>query len=169
MGSTPSKYKGDNLPVESVSWNDCIIFISKLNSLTGKIFRLPTEAEWEFAARGGKNTRYTQFSGSNNQRLVAWYDADSSGNGPHPVAKKHANELGIFDMSGNVWEWCNDWYGKYISDAQTNPQGPKKDSGRVLRGGSWFSRARHCRVSYRHYKIPMNHFNLVGIRLVMCP
>lgn len=167
MGSTPSKYKGDNLPVESVSWNDCIIFISKLNSLTGKIFRLPTEAEWEFAARGGKNTRYTQFSGSNNQRLVAWYDADSSGNGPHPVAKKHANELGIFDMSGNVWEWCYDWYGEYESKEQTNPKGPSSGSRRVYRGGSWMSHSENCRPSSRNCFSPEASGSLLGLRLCL--
>ena len=105
MGSNPSNFKGSNLPVECVCWNDCQEFIQKLNSLTGRNFRLPTEAEWEFACRGGNNSRGYKYSGSNNLGSVAWYD-DNSGGQTHPVATKAPNELGIYDMSGNVWEWC---------------------------------------------------------------
>lgn len=123
MGSNPSEFKGDNLPVEQVSWDDCQEFIRKLNSLTGQHFRLPTEAEWEFACRGGNNSCGYKYSGSNDIDNVAWY-FDNSGHKTHPVGTKAQNELGIYDMSGNVWEWCSDWYGNYSSGAQTNPKGP---------------------------------------------
>ena len=114
MGNNPSEFKGDNLPVEQVSWKDCQKFLSKLNRITGKMFRLPTEAEWEYAARGGNKSRGYQYSGSNNLLDVAWYD-DNSGRKTHAVGTKQPNELGIYDMSGNVCEWCQDWYGKYNS------------------------------------------------------
>ena len=131
MGSNPSSFKGDNKPVENVSWNDCQTFIKKLNQATGKNFRLPTEAEWEFAARGGNNSKHYQYSGSNNIDDVAW-DTDDS-DGTHDVATKSPNELGLYDMSGNVSEWCQDVYGNYSSSAQTDPKGPTGESFRVLR------------------------------------
>ena len=137
MGSNPSKFKGDNLPVEQVSWNDCQTFINRLNSYTGRNFRLPTEAEWEFAARGGNYSRRYKYSGSNYIGDVAWY-ADNSGNRTHPVGTKQANELGLYDMSGNVWEWCSDWYGSYSSYSQSNPTGATSGFGRVERGGNWW-------------------------------
>ena len=137
MGSNPSKFKGDDLPVEQVSWNDCQEFISKLNGFTGKKFRLPTESEWEYAARGGKKSRGYQYSGSSNISDVAWYYDGNSGSKTHPVGTKQANELGIYDMSGNVWEWCQDWYGSYVSLSQTNPTGAVSGPYRVYRGGSW--------------------------------
>ena len=149
MGSNPSYFKGSNLPVETVSWEDCQTFIRKLNALTGKNFRLPTEAEWEFAARGGNNSRGYKYSGSNTLSNVAWYD-DNSSNKTHPVATKAPNELGIYDMSGNVYEWCNDWYDDYTSASQTNPTGPNSGLCRVGRGGSWRANARYCRVSSRY-------------------
>ena len=121
MGSNPSEFKGDNLPVEYVFWYDCQEFIRKLNALTGQDFRLPTEAEWEFACRGGNNSRGYKYSGSDCIDDVAWY-VDNSGSKTHPVATKLPNELGIYDMSGNVDEWCNDWYGYYSRGAQTNPK-----------------------------------------------
>ncbi len=166
MGSNPSNFKGDNLPVENVFWNKCQTFISKLNALTGKRFRLPTEAEWEFAARGGNQSRHTQYSGSSRIDDVAWYKGNS-GNEPHPVKTKQPNELGIYDMSGNVWEWCQDWYGDYSSHAQTNPTGASSGSDRVLRGGDWSNSPRHCRSSNRLDPGPLLSNNGLGLRLVL--
>ena len=166
MGKNPSNFKGDNLPVEEVSWNDCQKFISKLNSITGKTFRLPTEAEWEYAARGGKKSRGYQYSGSNNLSDVAWY-TDNSGSKTHTVGSKQANELGIYDMSGNVYEWCQDWKGSYSSSSQVNPTGDNSGSDRVCRGGSWFDSAGGCRSSYRYYSTPDCRGNNLGLRLVL--
>ena len=164
MGSNPSEFKGDNLPVENVSWYDCQEFIRKLNSLTDQNFRLPTEAEWEFACRGGNNSRGYKYSGSNYIDNVAWY-TDNSGDKTHPVATKSPNELGIYDMSGNVREWCSDWYGNYSSGAQTNPKGSDEGEFRVLRGGGWSSLAMFCRSSRRSNYIPdLFDYNL-GLRL----
>ena len=168
MGNNPSYFIGDNLPVESVSWNDCQKFISKLNSLTGQNFRLPTEAEWEFAARGGNNSNHYQYSGSNELGDEAW-DVGNSGDTTHVVATKQPNELGIYDMSGNVWEWCSDWFGNYSSSSMTNPTGPNSGSYRVLRGGGWSSLARNCRSSYRHGVAPGNGSLDDGLRLVLVP
>ena len=166
MGSNPSYFKGDNLPVEKVSWNDCQEFISKLNSLTGRKFRLPTEAEWEYAARGGKKRRGYQYSGSSNITDVAWYDGNS-GSKTHPVGTKQANELGIYDMSGNVHEWCSDWYGSYSSSSQTNPTGADSGSSRVIRGGCWDGFARFCRLSYRGRIPPYICSYYLGLRLAL--
>ena len=166
MGSNPSKFKGDYLPVEMVSWDDCQEFIGKLNSMTGRKFRLPTEAEWEYAARGGKKSRGYQYSGSSNISDVAWYDGNS-GRKTRPVGTKQANELGIYDMSGNVYEWCQDWYGSYVSSPQTNPTGAVSGSRRVYRGGSWGSNARYCRSSFRHFDTPDNRSYYLGLRLVL--
>ena len=159
MGYNPSNFKGVNLPVEQVSWDDCQEFISKLNRITGKKFRLPTEAEWEYAARGGKKSRGYQYSGSNNLADVAWNDGNS-GNMTHVVGSKQVNELGIYDMSGNVWEWCQDWYGKYSRSSQTNPTGVNSGDFRVYRGGS-------CRSSYRGYNTPDNRIDNLGLRLIL--
>ena len=166
MGNNPSRFKGDNLPVEKVSWDDCSEFISKLNTITGKTFRLPTEAEWEYAARGGKKSRGYQYSGSNNISDVAWYDGNS-GNKTHAVGSKQANELGIYDMTGNVWEWCQDWKGSYSSSSQTNPTGADSGSYRVIRGGSWGHAARSCRSSYRFNGTPDSRGSNLGLRLVL--
>ena len=166
MGSNPSEYKGDNFPVETVSWNDCQKFISKLNSLTGRMFRLPTEAEWEYAARGGKESRGYQYSGSSNISDVAWYD-ENSGSKTHPVGTKQANELGIYDMTGNVWEWCSDWYSSYSSSSQTNPTGSDSGSARVSRGGGWFNDASYCRLSVRFYYTPDFRLDILGLRLAL--
>ena len=166
MGSNPSRFKGDILPVESVSWNDCQDFISKLNSLTGKRFRLPTEAEWEYAARGGKKNRGCQYSGSNTLGEAAWY-TDNSGPKTHAVGTKQPNELGIYDMAGNVWEWCQDWYDSYSSSPQTNPTGAVSGSGRVDRGGSWGYSAGFCRSSCRGYVTPGDRYFNLGFRLVL--
>ena len=166
MGSNPSNSKGDNLPVENVSWNNCQKFISKLNKLTGKSFCLPTEAEWEFAARGGKKSRGYQYSGSNTLGDVAWYEGNS-GSKTHAVGTKQPNELGIYDMTGNVYEWCQDWYGSYSSSPQTNPIGAVSGSCRVYRGGCWVSSARNCRTSYRGRRTPDFRYGFLGLRLVL--
>ena len=167
MGSNPSNWKGDNLPVEMVSWNDCQTFLRKLNAMTGKNFRLPTEAEWEFAARGGNRSRGYQYSGSNVLSDVAWYD-DNSGSKTHNVGTKAPNELGIYDMSGNVWEWCQDWSGRsYSSSAQTNPKGPSSGYNRVHRGGSWFHGARDSRVASRNAYSPGDRDYGLGLRLAL--
>ena len=167
MSSNPSYFTGDNQrPVESVSWDDCQEFIEKLNRLTGKNFRLPTEAEWEYAARGGNKSRGYKYSGNNNPDAVAWYDANS-GNKTHPVAQKQSNELGLYDMSGNVYEWCQDWYGDYSSNSQTNPIGASNGGFRVLRGGSYFMDRSGVRVSFRSRYMPdCGHFN-DGVRLAL--
>ncbi len=167
MGSNPSHYTfGAQRPVEEVSWNDCQEFVSRLNSLTGRTFRLPTEAEWEYAARGGNKSRHYKYSGSDNIGNVAWYDNCTM---THAVGTKSPNELGIYDMSGNVWEWCSDWYGGYSAGAQTNPQGPSSGSYRVLRGGSWDDNARDCRVSCRGGNDPSYSNYSGGLRLVLVP
>ena len=166
MGSNPSHFKGDALPVEQVSWNDCQDFISKLNAMTGKRFRLPTEAEWEYVARGGKKSRGYQYSGSNTLGDVAWY-GDNSGSKTHAVGTKQPNELGIYDMAGNVWEWCQDWYDSYSSSPQTNPTGAASGSDRVYRGGSWRGSAECCRTSYRYNGTPGGRDDRLGLRLFL--
>lgn len=166
MGNNPSYFKGDNLPVEQVSWNDCQTFINRLNSYTGRNFRLTTEAEWEFAARGGNYSRHYKYSGSNYISDVAWYN-DNSGNRTHPVGTKQANELGLYDMIGNVYEWCSDWYGSYSSYSQTDPTGPSSGSCRVHRGGSWRTFDRYCRSAIRNYIAPDFRYDNLGFRIVL--
>ena len=166
MGSNPSKFKSRNLPVEQVSWDDCQEFINKLNSITGMRFRLPTEAEWEYAARGGKKSKGYQYSGSSKMSEVAWYTANS-GSKTHPVGKKQANELGLYDMTGNVLEWCQDWYGSYVSSSQTNPTGAFSGFFRVFRGGSWYGNSGNCRSSCRDSYNPGNSNFDLGLRLVL--
>ena len=166
MGNNPSYFKGDNLPVENVSWNDCQTFITRLNSLTGKKFRLPTEAEWEYAARGGNRTRGYKYSGNNGLSNVAWYDENNSSK-THPVGLKSSNELGLYDMSGNLWELCSDWIGTYSSSAQTNPIGPLSGSRRMMRGGCWLNDARDCRLSVRAHCAPDDRGYNLGLRLAL--
>ena len=166
MGSNPSKFKGDDLPVETVNWGDCQDFISKLNAMTGKRFCLPTEAEWEYAARGGKKSRGYKYSGSKTLGDVAWYEGNS-GSKTHAVGTKQPNELGIYDMTGNVYEWCQDWYGSYSSSPQTNPIGAVSGSRRVRRGGCWCYSARDCRTSYRRGNTPDFRYFDLGLRLVL--
>ena len=176
MGSNPSSFRSSNqLPVEEVSWNDCQRFITKLNALTGRTFRLPTEAEWEFAARGGNASQGYTLSGSNNIDDVAWYwynipsqSSGTTGYGTQLVATKAPNELGIYDMSGNVWEWCQDWDGDYSSSAQTNPTGPTSGSNRVFRGGSWGSGdGAYCRVASRDGNYASYSYHSLGLRLAL--
>ncbi len=165
MGSNPSYFKGDNFPVECVSWDDCQMFIKKLNDLTGRNYRLPTEAEWEYAARGGNKSRGYKYSGGNNISDVAWHSGNSGWT--HAVGTKQSNELGLYDMSGNVSEWCSDGYGSYSSSAQTNPTGATSGFRRVYRGGSWSFSARRCRVSFRDYGTLDFSCSYLGLRLVL--
>lgn len=170
MGNNPSGFTvDDDFPVETVSWDDIVEkFIPALNKKTGRTFRLPTEAEWEYAARRGNKSKGHKYSGSDEIDEVAWYSRNSGGK-THPVKGKKANELGLYDMSGNVWEWCSDRFGFYSSGAQTNPQGPDEGSRRVLRGGSFGFEARYCRVSSRFPYTPNSRFGNFGFRLVLCP
>lgn len=166
MGSNPSKFKGcDGCPVENVSWNDVQEFLKILNArFPGKNYRLPTEAEWEYAARGGNNSKGYMYAGGNDLGEVGWY-VWNSGFKTHPVGRKKANELGLHDMSGNVWEWCSDWYEEYTLSAQTNPTGPKTGSGRVNRGGSWILIAGTCRISFRNDYSPDDRLLNLGFRV----
>jgi sulfatase modifying factor 1 len=171
MGSNPSYFNGcPNCPVEQVSRDDIQQFISKLNAITGKKYRLPTEAEWEYAARGGKRSKGYKYAGSNEINEVAWFSDNNEGI-THPVGQKKPNELGIYDMSGNVWEWCSDWYEEsyYSSSPGNNPQGPNSGSRCVLRGGGWDDSPQYCRVSYRDSGNPDDRFFLIGFRLVLVP
>ncbi len=163
MGNNPSHFKGDDLPVENVSWVDCQAFIKRINEKTGKVYRLPTEAEWEFAARGRGGNQF-EYSGSNNIDEVAWY-WENSDSKTHPVGTKKANELGIHDMSGNVWEWCHDWYEDYGNTHVTNPKGAETGSTRVDRGGGWYDYAHYCGVAYRACDSPTFCCNSLGFRL----
>ena len=185
MGTNPSNWKGDNLPVERVSWYDAVEFCNALSKMEGLTpaysgsgssitwnrnangYRLPTEAEWEYAAGGGSSNR-TKWAGTNSESSLenyAWYDSNS-GNQTHPVGTKEPNSLGLYDMSGNVWEWCWDWYGDYSSSSQTNPAGPSSGSSRVLRGGSWRNSANYCRVANRNNFIPSCSVSDGGFRLL---
>lgn len=155
---------GDNYPAYNISYEDVESFIKQLNSLTGAQFRMPTEAEWEFAARGGKKSKGYEYSGSNTVGDVAWY-CNNSGEKTHAVKTKAANELGIYDMSGNVWEWCSDWYGWYSSSSVTDPTGPASDSYRVGRGGDWINYASHCRSAHRSHSRPTERYTNRGVRL----
>ena len=168
MGNNPSSFKGDSRPVEQVSWEDAQNFCRELSAITGKTYLLPTEAQWEYAARGGKHSKGYKYSGSYAIDAVAWYDGNS-GNATHPVKQKRANELGLYDMSGNVWEWCSDWYGSYSSSSQNNPTGASSGQYRVLRGGSWNNNARNCRSSNRDNNTPSNRNNNNGFRVVCLP
>ena len=160
MGINQNDLNGDNMPMGGVSWNDCIEFVLKLNLLTNRNFRLPTEEEWEYAARGGKKGNGYKYSGSNSLDDVAWYNGNSNGKA-HAVKEKYPNELGLYDMSGNVWEWCGDWYKSY------NAQNFSDGSHRVLRGGSWGRSSEYCRVSSRYGSIPDNRLVSYGFRLCM--
>jgi formylglycine-generating enzyme len=184
MGSNPSYFKdsGKNAPVEKVTWYDAVEFCNKLSEQEGlqkcysgsgnsikcdfskNGYRLPTEAEWEYAAKGGSKSKGYKYSGSNNLGEVGWY-GDNSGVKTHSVGGKKSNELGIYDMSGNVWEWCWDWYGDYSSSAQTNPHGQGSGSSRLLRGGSWNYFARNCRTANRNFYYPSYSLSFIGFRL----
>lgn len=174
MGNNPSKVKGSGHPVVNVSWNDCVSFCNKLTDkelCTGRLpqgyeYRLPTEAEWEYAARGGSRGLNTKYAGSNSIGDVAWYHENSGGK-THPVGQKQANELGLYDMSGNVWEWCHDWKGDYSSSSQTDPAGPGTGSGRVNRGGTREHFAWYCRLAFRSSYTPTRPYYTIGFRVVL--
>lgn len=168
MGENPSRNKGEKLPVEMVCWEDCNRFLKRLNSVSGRNFRLPTEAEWEYAARGGNLSQGYKYAGSDSIEDVSWY-CDNSMSSTHDVGTKKPNELGIYDMSGNVWEWCSDRYKKYDPDTLNNSSEITDGKYRLLRGGCWYSNAESCRVSYRHFIIPEYWNNYGGIRLVLSP
>jgi formylglycine-generating enzyme len=168
MGNNPSYIKGDNLPVQNVSWNDVQEFIRKLNQREGtNKYRLPTEAEWEYAARGGNKSKGYTYSGSNNLNDVSWY-GNNSNRKTHPVGLKQPNELGLYDMSGNVWEWCQDWYDAnyYFTSPSNDPKGPQSGTSRVLQGGSSSLDDDYCRVAYRGSNKPDVRYNIVGFRLL---
>lgn len=167
MGENPSHFTYDkNLPVENVSWDDCQIFIEKLNQKTGLKFRLPTEAEWNFAAIGGIKSNGYVHSGSNYPKIVAWY-SENSNTSTHPVKSLKANELGLYDMSGNVEEWCSDWYGKYNAEDETDPQGPSEGTKRVIRGGYFSSDSFNVYCDFRSSNIPSYQNATIGLRLVL--
>ncbi|MEZ4960420.1 MAG: formylglycine-generating enzyme family protein [Saprospiraceae bacterium] len=173
-GENPSRFKGENRPVEMVSWHDAQGFIEKLNAALSlpQAIRLPTEAEWEFAARGGNKSGKYGYAGSDKLKEVGWYSENSYGE-TKPVGLKFPNELGLSDMSGNVWEWCQDWYDsdyykKCASEGlSVNPQGPERGVYRVLRGGGYFYSAGDCRSTYRSFRHPDYQFSGIGFRLVV--
>ena len=168
MGANPSKWVGnDSLPVEQVSWNDVQIFIARLSQMTGYSFRLPTEAEWEFAARGGMRGHNTPYPGSQSQPWeTCWFGGNSNGHS-HPVGRLKPNELGLYDMGGNVMEWCSDWMEAYTSQAQNCPQGPKHGENRILRGGCFNSPTWGCSVFERSWYLPDFGYSFYGFRLVL--
>ena len=195
MGSNPSEFRAYDHPVENVSWDDCQMFIAKLNEITGARFRLPTEAEWEFAARGGNKSQKFKYSGSNRHLDVAWSadaieailpkevpyttnvfnpeqnmpTSEDETNATQIVGIKAPNELGIYDMSGNVWEWCADRFDEqyYKNSPSNNPQGPDSGANRVHRGGSWRSGEWYCRVSNRNADVPGYSYSTLGFRLAL--
>ena len=166
MHSNPSNHKNPKFPVENVSYNDCIDFIRKLNAITNKTFRLPTEAEWEYAAREGSSDCTYRFAGSDHINDVAWNKENSNGM-THKVGTKTPNALNIYDMSGNVWEWCSDWYSPYNDKKQINPTGPSIGNSRIIRGGGWGYGEWHCQVSYRQGLNPASFNDGLGFRLAM--
>jgi formylglycine-generating enzyme len=173
MGSNPSHFSscGDNCPVENVSWNDVQDFISRLNNRSGKRYRLPTEAEWEYAARsGGRNEKWEGTSSKSSLGDSAWYRSNSDSK-THPVGQKLPNGLGLYDMSGNVWEWCSDWYrGDYYKNSDSdNPEGPSSGSSRVYRGGDWYSNPADTRTSIRNRRDPSDRRDNIGFRLALPP
>ncbi|WP_339133307.1 MAG: formylglycine-generating enzyme family protein [Candidatus Electrothrix sp. GW3-4] len=172
MNNNPSSFKGEHRPVETVSWEDAQEFLARLNQQTGRVFRLPTEAEWEYAAQGGRHSEGYIYAGSDRLKQVGWYEKNS-GDETHEVGLLYDNELGLYDMSGNVWEWCQDWFSKeyYVACHQQgtvdNPQGPDTGSYRVLRGGGWIYYPVGCRSIYRSSNPPVYRHHHIGFRLAL--
>ncbi|MDX1908388.1 MAG: formylglycine-generating enzyme family protein [Bacteroidia bacterium] len=168
MRKSVTRFKGETRPVENVSWDECQVFLQKLNTHTGITYRLPTEAEWEYAARGGASSGGYLYAGSDNLNEIGWYKENSYGE-THPVGQLAPNELGLYDLSGNVMEWCEDnWHDTYAgapTDGSVWANGDQRDSPRVMRGGGWSFYARYCRVSHRNLGMPAGHLNYVGLRL----
>jgi formylglycine-generating enzyme required for sulfatase activity len=181
MGTNPSYFqkrvirKSDSsmYPVEQVSWEDAVKFCKKLSDLpeekaAGRVYRLPTEAEWEYACRAGSKTAYSFGEGSKSLGDYAWFDGNSN-NQTHPVGEKKANAWGLYDMHGNVWEWCSDWYGEYPKGAVSDPVGPREGSYRVIRGGSWNNEAAFCRSAPRYGDLPSVRSLSYGFRVALSP
>lgn len=166
MGGNPSKFPGTNNPVEQVSWEDAVAFCKALSKKTGRTFRLPTEAEWEYACRAGSTTRYSFGDDADALSAYAWFE-ENSDRKTHPVGQKKPNAWGLFDMHGNVWEWCSDWVGEYRNAAVTDPEGPSSGSARILRGGSCVDDARGCRSTYRFCGKPDSRYRTFGLRVLM--
>jgi formylglycine-generating enzyme required for sulfatase activity len=167
MPSNPSHFKGDDRPVENVSWDDCQEFCKRLGERTGKRFRLPTEAEWEYACRAGTTSEYHSGNGEEALQRVGWYRANSDQQ-TQAVGKLAANAWGLHDMHGNVWEWCADWYGAYPKNDQKDPQGCSNGDARVLRGGSWGFEPRCCRAACRGGSAPGGRYSYIGCRVCLC-
>jgi formylglycine-generating enzyme required for sulfatase activity len=173
MGINRSEFKGSTNPVEQVSWVDAVAFCEKLSSLpeersAGRVYRLPTEAEWEYACRAGTTTAYSFGDDESSLGEYAWYGSNS-GRKTHPVGLKQPNPWGLYDMHGNVWEWCSDWYGDYPNDAVTDPKGPPSGSARVDRGGCWYYTAENCRSAYRRRAYPSYRDDQLGFRVTCVP
>jgi formylglycine-generating enzyme required for sulfatase activity len=168
MGNNPSEFEGSNLPVEMVSWDDAVEFCKKLSQTEGKTYRLPTEAEWEYACRAGTTTKFSFGDSESQLGDYAWYN-QNSGEKAHPVGEKKPNAWGLYDLHGNVWEWCHDWYGGgyYASSPTNDPQGPSSGQGRVIRGGGWSYGSGGCRVSFRVSINPNRRRVYIGFRLVL--
>ena len=162
MGNNPSFFKGDDLPVDCVSWEEASAFCRRLSERTGRRYLLPTEAQWEYAARGRGLTSHDDIA------IAAWYEGNSEGSS-HPVAQRQPNALGLYDMFGNIWEWCNDWFAPYDAVQQHNPTGPVSGTERVLRGGSWIIEAEYCRPTYRNANQPTSRDRNYGFRVVCLP
>jgi formylglycine-generating enzyme required for sulfatase activity len=175
MGTEPWRGKdyvreGDKYPETYVSWEDAVEFCKKLSDMESKTYRLPTEAEWEYACRAGSKTAFSFGNDEKQLGLYAWFDGNTNDIGKsyvHEVARKRPNAFGLYDMHGNVWEWCSDWYGDYPSTPLTDPRGPDSGSSRVLRGGSWFFVPNFVRCAYRHNSAPEYRFNYYGFRIVL--
>ena len=168
MGSDPSRFKGSNLPVEQVSWNDCQEFIRKLNAKGQGTFRLPTEAEWEYACRAGSRTRFCFGDSDSDLGEYGWYGSNWGGT-THSGGQKRPNAWGLYDIHGNVWEWCQDWYGDYPSGNVTDPRGPGTGTYRVVRGGGWYYAPARCRSALRSGNAPGNRRGRLGFRVVRTP